>query len=589
MKTIEDLIKKLLKTPALNHYTFKNFNAKTEDEKKNLDKLIFEAIRKGYVEKSSGNVLKVTNEGRRYINGFEGKENLVKIKNEIFSVEENDAKKDSKIIADSYKIKNSFSENILKEASSIIENKDNFEIKDDRLDLRDLKIITIDSETSKDLDDAISVEKADGVYKVGIHISDVSHFIPLNSPLDLEARSRGNSVYFIDEVYNMFPDMLSNDIFSLNEGVDRFVVSLFVTVNETGDILNTSFHKSVIKSSRRLTYEYANELLIGLKEDEKWLLELLQNAFEAKKILFEKRKDGKGVDFYSKNIKIVLDDYGKPKEFFVEEKKESEKIIEEFMLFANFEAAKKLKDYEGAIYRSHGNPDERTFNNFLILSKIKGYEVIKSSNGNFNLRAFVDSVRGSKDEKLLISLLLKSMRPAIYSVDNKSHFGLGFDYYTYFTSPIRRYVDLINQRLVKTLIHNEIKTDEKEYRKVINDDLKSILKSSAESCSILDKTASKAEKILRQIKAARYMKEKLGDEYHGIISSVSKKGIFVEIEEMGIEGFIDSTYVGGNYRYFEDNQTVYIDKVKGYTLGDCVKVYVAKSDVSKCKIYFSLS
>ena len=189
-------------------------------------------------------------------------------------------------------------------------------------------------------------------------------------------------------------------------------------------------------------------------------------------------------------------------------------------------------------------------------------------------------MRGKQEENLLIPVLLRSMTPSSYSIVNKSHFGLGLDYYTYFTSPIRRYADLLIHRIVKDTILSG--------KEVIEDSLKNICKDSIDSLSLLDKTSKKAERYTRQIKAARYMKDRLGDEYYGVISSISPKGIYVEIEGLDIEGFIESIYIGSNYRFYQDMQSVYIDKIKAYELGNRVKVLVAKSNVENGKIFFSL-
>ena len=199
---------------------------------------------------------------------------------------------------------------------------------------------------------------------------------------------------------------------------------------------------------------------------------------------------------------------------------------------------------------------------------------------SYDIKTFIDEIKGKQDENLLIPVLLRSMTPSSYSTINKSHFGLGFDYYTYFTSPIRRYADLLVHRIVKnTLIENNNTIDEK---------LKNICVNSCENCSLLDKTSKKAERYMMQIKAARYMKDRLGDEYYGVISSITKNGIYVEIEGLEIEGFIESTYVGSNYKFYQDMQSVYIDKIKAYELGNKVKILVASANVENGKIFFSL-
>lgn len=578
MKTIEEIIKKLIKNPT-DYNIFIKFNSKTAIEKTALTNLIRKAISEGYIQKTDNNLLKSTKEGKDYINKLEGKENAPKrVQNKKISVNPQNAKLDSKIIADAYNIKSDFDEELLKIADEI-NNNAIFDCKD-RIDLRNIKTITIDGETSKDLDDAISIEKIEDKYKVHVHISDVSHFIDIDSPLDLEARSRGNSSYLIDKVYNMFPEILSNNIMSLNENEDRFAITLIFIIDNEGNIIESNICRSLIKSDRRLSYDYAENIINKKVEEENWLIELMNNAVELKNILHKKRKEGRGLEFDNTDIKIILDEEGYPIEFYGEEKKESAHIIEELMLLTNSEIAKKLKDYDGALYRYHGLPDEYRFNNFKILAHNKGYELKKLSNEDYDIKSFVENIKGKSEEKLLIPVLLRSMTPSSYSVINKSHFGLGFDYYTYFTSPIRRYADLIIHRIVKLVLIDG--------NKEIDSKLKDLCNDLSEKLSLLDKTSHRAEKDIRQVKAARYMKDRLGDEYYGIISSMSKNGITVEIEELEIEGFIEAYYVGSGYRFYQDMQSVFIDKLKAYELGDRVKIYVASVNVENGKINFSL-
>ena len=581
MKTAEELIKKLMKN-QMDYNIFIKFNSKTAIEKTALTNLIRKAISDGYIQKTDGNLLKVTKEGKQYINRLEGKEEAPKtVKSVKVNIDVKNAKEDSKIIAKAYNIKQDFSEELIKYAEEINEAANFNNIEEDRIDLRNLKTITIDSESSKDLDDALSIEKQDDDnYKVYIHISDVSHFIELNSPLDLEARSRGNSTYLIDEVYNMFPEILSNNVISLNENTDRFAMTLLVHINNKGEVLSSEVFKSVINSNRKLSYDYVEDIIDKKCQDEDWLMVLIDNALTIKNLLYNRRKEGRGVEFDNQDIKIVLNDDGIPIEFYAEEKKQSMSIVEELMLLANSEIAKKLSKYDGAIYRYHGVPDEYRFNNFKILAHNKGYDLKELSDKSYDIKEFVDRVRGKQEENLLIPVLLRSMTPSSYSIVNKSHFGLGLDYYTYFTSPIRRYADLLIHRIVKDTILSG--------KEVIEDSLKNICKDSIDSLSLLDKTSKKAERYTRQIKAARYMKDRLGDEYYGVISSISPKGIYVEIEGLDIEGFIESIYIGSNYRFYQDMQSVYIDKIKAYELGNRVKVLVAKSNVENGKIFFSL-
>ncbi len=577
MKTVEDIIRKLLKQSA-DYNIFIKFNSKTSTDKMSLTNLIRKAISDGYIQKTDTNVLKVTKEGRAYLNKIEGIEDAPKvaIATRRVNVNANNAKLDSSIIAKAYDIKLDFSDEIINIANDINNNANFSAVEDDRVDLRHLKTVTIDSEESKDLDDAFSIESIDdNTYKLYIHISDVSHFVELNSKLDLEALSRGTSTYLIDTVYNMFPSILSNNIFSLNEGVDRFTLSVIANINTNGDILDFNIVKSIIHSDRKLSYNYVQDLIDEKNTDESWLLELIKNANLIKDILYNNRKKKGVLEFNNKDLKIKLDDNGIPLEFNIVESLDSHKIIEEFMLLANSLVAIKLKDFDGVIYRYHGEPDEVHFNNFKKLALNKNFDLNK-----MRIDEFVEKVRGSEYENLLIPVLLRSMTPSSYSTTKKSHFGLSLDYYTYFTSPIRRYVDLLIHRIVKDVIINKNSS--------INDTLKDVCTTNIEHLSILDKKAKKAENTLIQIKAARYMKDRLGDEYYGIISSISNKGIFVEVEGLEIEGFIEAHYVGSNYRFYQDTQSIYLDRLKAYELGDRIRILVASANTETGKIQFSL-
>lgn len=582
MKTIEEIIKKLINN-QIDYNIFIKFNSKTAMEKTALINLIRKAVSEGYIQKTDNNLLRATKEGKHYIKKIEGKEEIPKtVQNKRISVNVQNAKLDSKIIAEAYNIKSDFSEELSNIANEI-NNKTIFDNKSDRIDLRELKTITIDNETSKDLDDAVSLEKIEDKYKIYVHISDVSHFIDLDSPLDLEARKRGNSSYLIDRVYNMFPEILSNNIMSLNENKDRFALTLIFVIDGKGDIIESNICKSLIKSDRRLSYNYADYIINKRVEEETWLLELMENLFEVKNILYKKRKAGKGLEFDNNDIKIILNEEGVPTEFFAENKKESARIIEELMILSNGVVAKKLKDYDGAIYRYHGSPDEYRFNNFKILAHNKGYELKRLEDGSYDIKGLLENIKGRAEENLLISVLLRSMTPSSYSVKNKSHFGLGLDYYSYFTSPIRRYADLLTHRIVKSTIIDGISGNYE-----IDSKLKDLCKDCCEELSLLDKTSNKAERHVRQIKAARYMKDRLGDEYYGIISSMSNNGITVEIEGLEIEGFIESHYVGADYRFYADMQSVFIDKSKAYELGDRVRIFVASVNIENGRINFSL-
>ena len=491
----------------------------------------------------------------------------------------NNPKKDAELIAKAYNIPTEFNKKCLDEAKSLPENLENEPIEFDRIDLRDLKTVTIDGADSKDFDDAISIEKLNDGYKIGVHIADVSHFVDTGSALDREARKRGNSVYLIDKVYPMFPHELSNGICSLNEGVSRFAMTVFINIDGKGNVRESEFYKSVIKSDRRLTYDYAQDVLDEIENDEEWLKKLLKEADEVKEILLKKRIENGSIEFNLNETKIILDRDGNPKDFFIAERKETHKIVEELMLLANCEVAKKLKNIKGAIYRIHDFPDKEKLDTFSRIAYNRGYKLIKDAEGNMDFNSFIESIIGKADEKLLLTLLLRSMKQAVYDTNNIGHFGLGFEYYTHFTSPIRRYTDLLTHRLLKLVLEEELKNLKPSMQKMFNN--------AAQNCSKTERVAIECERALNKVKAVRFMKDKVGKEYNGIISGITKFGIFVEIEERGIEGLIRYATLKPHYRFDEKEQAAYSEaEGKWFTLGDKIRITVYKVNLKELFIDF---
>ncbi|PCG18939.1 VacB/RNase II family 3'-5' exoribonuclease [Brachyspira sp. G79] len=602
MKVIK-LLKRINKEKELNISVYKNKYVETKKDKLRFEKMLQKSVSMGLIMKKS-NILKLTNEGKIYLerelrkssekvnNISESKKDRRNAKNQKsdrenkktsipkpeIKVDINNAKKDAEIIAKAYNIPTDFPKKCLEEAKLLPDSMENVELEFDRIDLRDIRTVTIDGADSKDFDDAISIEKLNDGYKLGIHIADVSHFVVMGSALDREARKRGNSVYLIDTVYPMFPHELSNGICSLNEGVSRFTMTVFVTIDNNGNVKESTFHKSVIKSSRRLTYDYAQDVLDGIEHDEDWLVELLKNADDVKKILLQKRIENGSIEFNLNETQIILDKGGNPKDFFIGERKETHKIIEELMLIANCEVAKKLKNIKGSIYRVHDSPDMEKLDTFTRIAFNRGYRITKDADGNLDFHSFIESIMGKPDEKLLLTLLLRSMKQAIYDVNNIGHFGLGFEYYTHFTSPIRRYTDLLTHRLLKLSLEgiNNLKPTMQQF-----------YTNSAQWCSKTERVAVECERSLSKVKAARFMKDKVGNEYNGIISGITNFGIFVEIEDRGIEGLIRYAVLKSHYRYDENEQAAYSEEdAKWYTLGDRIKIVVYKVDIKELFIDF---
>ena len=602
MKVIK-LLKRINKEKELDISAYKNKYVETKKDKLRFEKMLQKSVSMGLVMRKV-NILKLTNEGKVYLerelrkssekenniseskrdrrNAKNKKSDTVNKKTSIpkpeIKVDINNAKKDAEIIAKAYNVPTDFPKKCLEEAKLLPDSMENVELEFDRIDLRNIRTVTIDGADSKDFDDAISIEKLNDGYKLGIHIADVSHFVVMGSALDREARKRGNSVYLIDTVYPMFPHELSNGICSLNEGVSRFTMTVFVTIDGNGNVKESTFHKSVIKSSRRLTYDYAQDVLDGIEHDEDWLVELLKNADDVKKILLQKRIENGSIEFNLNETQIILDKGGNPKDFFIGERKETHKIIEELMLIANCEVAKRLKNIKGSIYRVHDSPDMEKLDTFTRIAFNRGYRLTKDADGNLDFHSFIESIMGKPDEKLLLTLLLRSMKQAIYDVNNIGHFGLGFEYYTHFTSPIRRYTDLLTHRLLKLSLEgiNNLKPTMQQF-----------YTNSAQWCSKTERVAVECERSLAKVKAARFMKDKVGNEYNGIISGITNFGIFVEIEDRGIEGLIRYAVLKSRYRYDENEQAAYSEEdAKWYTLGDKIRIVVYKVDIKELFIDF---
>ncbi|WP_300368151.1 ribonuclease R family protein [Brachyspira sp.] len=599
MKVIK-LLKRINKEKELDISDYKKKYVETKKDKLRFEKMLQKSVSMGLVMKKSSK-LKLTNEGIKYLERelkqsaekdkyASNDRKISKIKKDNKSdkktsipkpeikIDINNAKKDAEIIAKAYNVPTEFPKKCIEEAKLLPDSMENVELEFDRIDLRNIRTVTIDGSDSKDFDDAISIEKLDEGYKLGIHIADVSHFVVIGSALDREARKRGNSVYLIDTVYPMFPHELSNGICSLNEGVSRFTMTVFVTIDNKGNIKESSFHKSVIKSSRRLTYDYAQDILDSIEQDEDWLVELLKNADDVKKILLQKRIENGSIEFNLNETQIILDKGGNPKDFFIGERKETHKIIEELMLIANCEVAKRLKNIKGSIYRVHDSPDQEKLDTFTRIAFNRGYRVTRDSDGNLDFHSFIESIMGKPDEKLLLTLLLRSMKQAIYDVNNIGHFGLCFEYYTHFTSPIRRYTDLLTHRLLKQSLEgiNNLKPSMQQF-----------FTNSAQWCSKTERIAVECERSLDKVKAARFMKDKIGNEYNGIVSGITNFGIFVEIEDRGIEGLIRYATLKSHYKYDEHEQAAYSEEdEKWYTLGDRMRIVVYKVDVKELFIDF---
>ncbi|MGM0950011.1 MAG: ribonuclease R [Bacillota bacterium] len=474
-----------------------------------------------------------------------------------------------------------FPADAMEQASSTPDTIDEKDLKD-RRDLRDQVIVTIDGADAKDLDDAVTVTKLDdGSYKLGVHIADVSHYVTENSPIDKEALERGTSVYLVDRVIPMIPHRLSNGICSLNPKVDRLTLSCEMTINSQGQVTEHEIFQSVIKTTERMTYSDVNQILVDDDEELKQKYEPLVPMFKDMKrlaqILRDKRMNRGAVDFDFKEAKVLVDDEGAVKDVVIRERSVAEKLIEEFMLVANETVAEHFHWMNVPfIYRIHEEPNAEKLQKFLEFVTTFGY-VVKGTAGDIHPRALqsvLDAVRDKPEETVISTVMLRSMKQAKYDPQSLGHFGLSTEFYTHFTSPIRRYPDLIVHRLIRTYLING-RVDEATQEKWAER-----LPDIAEHTSTMERRAVDAERETDDLKKAEYMLDKIGEEFDGMISSVTNFGMFVELPNT-IEGLVHVSFMTDDYYRFDEQHFAMIGERTGnvFRIGDEITVKVV--DVNK--------
>lgn len=458
-----------------------------------------------------------------------------------------------------------------------------------RRDLRDLKIVTIDGEDAKDLDDAVSIEKLkDGKYRLGVHIADVTHYVKEKSPLDREAFDRGTSVYLVDRVIPMLPRKLSNGICSLNPNVDRLTMSCMMTIDSEGKVVEHDIFESVIKTSERMTYTDVTMILKDkdpeLLKRYDYLIEEFNNMEELCMILNAKRMRRGALDFDFDETKIILNDNGEPIDIKPYEREIANRIIEEFMLVCNETIAEHMF-WTGVpfVYRIHEDPDEEKL---TILSEfIHNLGLFLRVSGEMHpkaLQEILEQVKGKKEEIVVNTLLLRSLKQARYAPDSTGHFGLAAKYYCHFTSPIRRYPDLAIHRIIREFITGRL--DDKKINK-----LKKFVAEASIQSSEMERRAQEAERETDDLKKVEYMSNKIGQIYSGVISSVTSFGIFIELENT-IEGLVHiSNMLDDYYIYDEKHHSLMGERLrKIYRLGDEIRVKVAKTNIETRTIDFEL-
>jgi ribonuclease R len=446
-----------------------------------------------------------------------------------------------------------------------------------RRDLRDQMIVTIDGEDAKDLDDAVTVTKLEnGNYKLGVHIADVSYYVEEGSPIDREAYERGTSVYLVDRVIPMIPHRLSNGICSLNPKVDRLTLSCEMEINERGEVVSHEIFQSVIRTTERMTYSDVNKILVDKDEELRKKYEPLVPMFELMaelaEILRNKRMKRGAIDFDFKEAKVLVDENGKPYDVVLRERSVAERLIEEFMLVANETVAEHFHWLNVPfIYRVHEDPKPEKLQRFLEFITNFGY-VVKGTGNQIHPRALqeiLEAVRGEPEEMVISTVMLRSMKQARYDAESLGHYGLSTDFYTHFTSPIRRYPDLIVHRLIRTYLING-QMDEQTQQKWAEK-----LPDIAEHASDMERRAVEAERETDDLKKTEFMEDKIGMEFDGIISSVTNFGLFVELPNT-IEGLVHVSYLTDDYYRYDERHYAMIGERTGkvYRIGDEITVRV---------------
>ena len=460
-----------------------------------------------------------------------------------------------------------------------------------RVDRRDEQIVTIDGADAKDLDDAVTVKQLDnGNYRLGVYISDVSYYVEKDSPIDIEAYARGTSVYLVDRVIPMIPHRLSNGICSLNPNADRLTIGCEMEINSHGEVVSHEVFPSVIKSKERMTYSDVNKILVDKDEElrEKYaeLVPMFEQMEKLAAILRKKRKGRGAIDFDFKEAQVLVDEDGKAMDVVIRERSVAERLIEEFMLAANETIAEHFQWMDVPfIHRIHEDPDEGKLESFFEFLASLGIAVKGTANEVHPraLQKVLEQIKDEPEEMIVSKLMLRSMKQAKYAPQSVGHFGLATQFYTHFTAPIRRYPDLIVHRLIRTYLFKQ--DMDKNTLSYWRENLPDIAKHTSE----MERRAVDAERETDDLKKAEFMLDKIGEEFDGIISSVTNFGMFVELENT-VEGLIHVSYLVDDYYYYDDRSHALIGEHTAtmYRVGDEVKVRVVQVNMEERAIDFEL-
>ncbi|MFA9466872.1 MAG: ribonuclease R [Velocimicrobium sp.] len=477
-----------------------------------------------------------------------------------------------------YELPEEFPEGVMKQVDGTAEEVEPSAIAG-RVDLRSVEMVTIDGEDAKDLDDAVSLTKEGDIYKLGVHIADVSNYVTEKSPLDEEAVKRGTSVYLVDRVIPMLPHKLSNGICSLNAGVDRLALSCLMEIDEKGTVINHKIVESVINVDRRMTYTSVKKIIEDKDEDEikeyESLVPMFERMEELAVILREKRRKRGSIDFDFPESKITLDKNGKPINVSAYQRNKATKIIEDFMLIANETVAEDFFWQEiPFVYRTHENPDPEKIMKLGIFINNFGY-TIKIGQDEIHpkeLQKLIEKIENTPEEPLISRLTLRSMKQAKYTTTNEGHFGLATKYYCHFTSPIRRYPDLQIHRIIKENLRKGLSEKRSKH-------YEQILPEIATHSSAMERRADEAERDVEKLKKAEYMKQFIGQTYEGVISGITSWGIYVELPNT-VEGMIRVTSLKDDYYFYDEEHYTMVGEntKKTFKLGERVNIEVVGVD-----------
>jgi len=492
-------------------------------------------------------------------------------------------------IVHKHNIRSEFPDEVLAEAEQVPDQISAADLKG-RRDLRGQQIITIDGADAKDLDDAVTVERLDnGHFQLGVHIADVSHYVREDSALDKEAFERGTSSYLTDRVIPMLPQRLSNGICSLHPKVDRLTLSCEMEINQQGNVVAYDIFPSVIRSVERMTYEAVNHILEEkhpqTRKQYQSLVPMLEEMAELHHILEQKRRHRGAIDFDSDEAKIIVDKDGKAIDIELRERRVGERLIESFMLAANETVSEHYSKADLPIlYRVHEQPDESKMKRFLEFITTFGLtaQASKDSITPKDLQGVMDRIKDEPYEAVISMLLLRSMQQARYDVDPIGHYGLGADYYSHFTSPIRRYPDLILHRLIH--YYDEVGRSQQDKKR-----WESRLPDMAKHSSETERRAIGAERETDELKKTEFMADKVGQEFMGTIISITGFGMFIQLPNT-VEGLVHVSMMDDDYYRFDEDHLVMIGERTGkvFRIGQPIKVKLMRADVEEVQIDFSI-